>query len=196
MEVERLLFLFVNFLIAFLIPLVAITVSYTFIFAAIFRSPLLPLPSLPALTLADLKAHVHSSGCQSAGARDAAQSNSPCPPMSTSALRLSWCEMRVTNMMLTVIVLFAASWLPLYCLFTYIYFGSPPTPPSPVPKGEGGRWGQGGPTSAAPLARSWGTSSAPSSSGSASPTPASTPSYTPTSPTSFAAHSRYPLFNH
>lgn len=32
-------------------------------------------------------------------------------------------RMRVTNMMLTVIILFAISWLPLYCLFMYYYFG-------------------------------------------------------------------------
>ncbi|CAB3406656.1 unnamed protein product [Caenorhabditis bovis] len=80
---QKLYFLFVNLLLAFIIPFVLISTLYTKIFITV---------------------STHRSLAIDARARE-------------DRVRL-----RVATMMLTVIIIFACCWLPLYVIFTYFYF--------------------------------------------------------------------------
>lgn len=82
---ERLFFLVVNFIIAFIVPLIAIIVCYVYIFSKIFGRKNFAV---------DRKANERDHNIR----------------------------MKVTNMLIIVVLLFALSWLPLYIFATYATF--------------------------------------------------------------------------
>ncbi|EGT59870.1 hypothetical protein CAEBREN_32164 [Caenorhabditis brenneri] len=80
---QKLYFLFVNLLLAFIVPFILISGLYTKIFITV---------------------STHRSLAVDARARE------------------DRTKLRVATMMLTVIIVFACCWLPLYCIFTYFFF--------------------------------------------------------------------------